>query len=120
MRARRFDPETQRTVQKIKRVEFAPVSEVILDEPSIARFRTNYRERFGAGGQDDPLYEAISAGRKHQGYEHWVAFFHESMETLFDYLPGAPVLLDDQVDATRRRAGRACAISTRRGSRRWG
>jgi transcription-repair coupling factor (superfamily II helicase) len=99
--ARRFDPETQRTIEPVKRVELAPVSEVILDEAAIQRFRTNYRERFGAGGQDDPLYEAISAGRKHQGYEHWVAFFHESMETLFDYLPGAPVLLDDQVDATR-------------------
>ncbi|MEO0682871.1 MAG: transcription-repair coupling factor, partial [Pseudomonadota bacterium] len=30
--ARRFDPETQRTVEKIARVEFAPASEVILDE----------------------------------------------------------------------------------------
>jgi transcription-repair coupling factor (superfamily II helicase) len=99
--ARRFDPETQRTIEPVKRVELAPVSEVILDEASIQRFRSSYRERFGAGGQDDPLYEAISAGRKHQGYEHWVAFFHEAMETLFDYLPGAPLLLDDQVDATR-------------------
>src|SRR5699024_10375381 len=38
--ARRFDPETQRTVEKIKRVELAPASEVILDPESIQRFRT--------------------------------------------------------------------------------
>ena len=27
--------------------------------------------------------------------------FHERLETLFDYLPGAPVLLDDQTAAAR-------------------
>ena len=99
--ARRFDPETQRTTETVKRVELAPVSEVILDDAAIQRFRTRYREAFGAAGHDDPLYEAISAGRKHQGYEHWLPFFHERLETLFDYLPGAPVLLDDQTAAAR-------------------
>ncbi|WP_295079040.1 transcription-repair coupling factor [Tabrizicola sp.] len=99
--ARRFDPETQRTTEKLKRVEFSAVSEVILDEAAIARFRQNYRISFGAAGTDDPLYEAVSAGRKHQGMEHWLPFFHERLETLFDYLPGAYVLLDDQVTAAR-------------------
>jgi transcription-repair coupling factor (superfamily II helicase) len=94
--ARRFDPATQRTTEKLSRIELAPVSEVILDEPSIARFRQNYRVEFGAGGGEDPLYEAVSAGRKHQGVEHWLPFFHERLETLFDYLPGATVTLDDQ------------------------
>ena len=99
--ARRFDPETQRTTEKLKRVEFSAVSEVILDEAAIARFRQNYRISFGAAGTDDPLYEAVSAGRKHQGMEHWLPFFHERLETLFDYLPGASVVLDDQVTAAR-------------------
>ena len=99
--ARRFDPETQRTTEPVKRVELAPVSEVILDEAAIQRFRTGYRAMFGAAGHDDPLYEAISAGRKHQGYEHWLPLFHERLETLFDYLPAAPVLLDDQTAAAR-------------------
>lgn len=99
--ARRFDAETQRTVEKLKRVEFSAVSEVILDEAAIARFRQNYRIAFGAAGTDDPLYEAVSAGRKHQGMEHWLPFFHERLETLFDYLPGASVVLDDQVTPAR-------------------
>ncbi len=98
---RRFDPETQRTVETVTRVELAPVSELFMDEASIQRFRQTYRTTFGAAGTDDPLYEAVSAGRKHQGMEHWVPFFHEQMETLFDYLPGAPVMLDDQTDAVR-------------------
>jgi transcription-repair coupling factor (superfamily II helicase) len=95
--ARRFDPGTQRTIEKLKRVEFSAVSEVILDEAAIARFRQNYRVAFGAAGTDDPLYEAVSAGRKHQGMEHWLPFFHAGLETLFDYLPDASVMLDDQV-----------------------
>ena len=82
-------------------VELAPVSEVILDEAAITRFRQNYRIEFGAAGTDDPLYEAVSAGRKHQGVEHWLPFFHEKLETLFDYLPGASVMLDEQVTPAR-------------------
>tara|TARA_R110000787_G_scaffold14476_7_gene44679 strand:- start:849 stop:4313 length:3465 start_codon:yes stop_codon:yes gene_type:complete len=99
--ARRFDPLTQRTTEKLELVELAPVSEIILDEAAITRFRQNYRIEFGAAGTDDPLYEAISAGRKHQGAEHWMAFFHEKLETLFDYLPDATVSLDDQVTGQR-------------------
>ncbi|MEM9012254.1 MAG: transcription-repair coupling factor [Pseudomonadota bacterium] len=99
--ARRFDPESQRTIAPIPRLELAPVSEVILDAPAIQRFRETYRMEFGAAGSDDPLYEAVSAGRKSQGYEHWLPFFHERLETLFDYLPGATVCLDDQVEAAR-------------------
>lgn len=98
---RRFDPETQRTVEKLKSIDIAPVSEVILDEAAIARFRQTYRAEFGTGGSDDPLYEAVSAGRKHQGMEHWLPFFHDRLETLFDYLPDAAVMLDDQVTASR-------------------
>lgn len=99
--ARRFDPATQRTTEKLDLVELAPVSEVILDEAAITRFRQNYRIEFGAAGNDDPLYEAVSAGRKHQGMEHWLPFFHEDLETLFDYLPKATVTLDDQLTAAR-------------------
>ncbi|MFN4058753.1 MAG: transcription-repair coupling factor [Roseinatronobacter sp.] len=99
--ARRFDPVTQRSLEKLQRVEFAPVSEIILDDTAITRFRQNYRIEFGAAGSDDPLYEAVSAGRKHQGMEHWLPFFHARMETLFDYLPGASITLDDQITPAR-------------------
>ncbi|AUQ74438.1 transcription-repair coupling factor [Phaeobacter piscinae] len=99
--ARRFDPATQRTTEKLSIVELAPVSEVILDEAAVTRFRQNYRIEFGAAGTDDPLYEAVSAGRKYQGIEHWLPFFHDRLETLFDYLPQATVTLDDQVTPAR-------------------
>ena len=99
--ARRFDPATQRTTETLQVVELAPVSEVILDDAAITRFRQNYRIEFGAAGTDDPLYEAISAGRKHAGFEHWLGLFQDDLETLFDYLPDATISLDDQTDPAR-------------------
>ncbi|WP_370879037.1 transcription-repair coupling factor [Gemmobacter fulvus] len=99
--ARRFDPETQRTTEKLTAVDFAPMSEIVLDEAAITRFRQTYRIEFGAAGSEDPLYEAVSAGRKHQGMEHWLPWFHTRLETLFDYLPTAAVMLDDQVTSAR-------------------
>lgn len=94
--ARSFDAETQRTIKKINRIELAPFSETPLDESSVARFRRNYRESFGAAGSQDPLYAAVSDGARFQGMEHWLPFFHDRLATLFDYLPNALVTLDHQ------------------------
>lgn len=95
---RRFEPENQTSVGEVSEVVLTPVSEVPLDKASIQRFRTGYIAAFGAVLGDDPLYEAVSAGRKHAGLEHWVPLFHERLETLFDYTGDAPVTLDHQVE----------------------
>ena len=95
---RTFDPLTQRTLGKRKDFALRPVGEVFLDAPSIERFRSGYRETFGAVTRDDPLYEAVSTGRVHPGMEHWLPLFYDGLETLFDYLPGAPVWLDHQAE----------------------
>ena len=95
---REFDPMSQRSTGKRDAVDLKPASEVLHDEASIARFRAGYRALFGAETADDPLYEAVSAGRKHVGMEHWLPLFHEQLETLFDYLPGAAVSFDAQVE----------------------
>ncbi len=91
---RRFDPLTQLTTVRLDRLELVPVSEVMLDPASIQRFRAGYRETFGAVTDEDPLYAAVSEGRKQFGMEHWLPLFHEQLDTVFDYLPGALVTLD--------------------------
>ena len=78
-----------------------PVSEVLLDDDAVRRFRSRYREAFGAPGSDDPLYESVSAGRRQTGMEHWLPFYYETLETLFDYLPGAAVSFDYQAGEAR-------------------
>ncbi|MDG2341104.1 MAG: CarD family transcriptional regulator, partial [Paracoccaceae bacterium] len=98
---RKFDAATQMTTEKLDMIELSPVSEVILDEPAIRRFRQSYRIEFGAAGTDDPLYESVSAGKKYQGVDHWLPFFHEKLETLFDYIPDATLSMDDQCTPVR-------------------
>lgn len=91
---RHFDPLTQRSGANAGDLVLKPASEFSLTEDSCDRFRRGYRECFGSVMGDDPLYEAVSDGRRHQGMEHWLPLFHEGLETLFDYLPNALVTLD--------------------------
>ena len=101
---RSFDPMTQRTTGKQAGFALEPVSEVLLDEVSIARFRSGYREMFGIPSSSDPLYESISSGIKFTGMEHWLPLFQERMDTLFDYLGDAPIAIEPQSeDATTER-----------------
>jgi transcription-repair coupling factor (superfamily II helicase) len=100
---RSFDAMSQRSTGTRDEVVLLPVSEVPLTAEGIARFRSGYRELFGNVG-DDVLYEAVSAGQRHVGMEHWLPLFHERMETLLDYCPGATVTSDHQIaDALRAR-----------------
>ena len=98
---RAFDPETQRTHARLEEMILLPMSEAPLDPEARKRFRTRYVELFGPVMGDDPLYESVSAGRQHQGMEHWLPLFHERVETLFDYLPDAVVTFDPLVDDAR-------------------
>jgi transcription-repair coupling factor (superfamily II helicase) len=95
---RPFDAATQRTSGTLPRLDLVPASEVILTEETIGRFRQNYRAAFGAVTGGDALYEAVSEGRRFPGMEHWLPFFHDGLETIFDYLPDAPVVIDHLVE----------------------
>jgi transcription-repair coupling factor (superfamily II helicase) len=90
---RSFDPLTQITDKQRAGVVLKPVSELVLTEDSIARFRSGYRGLFGAVQEGDTLYESISDGRRVAGMEHWLPLFHDSLGTIFDYLPDVAVSL---------------------------
>ncbi len=94
---RTFDPATQRTTGQETALVLQPMSEVTLSAEVISRFRRNYIEAFGAPSRDDALYAAISEGRRFAGMEHWLPLFHDELETVFDYLPGAPVVTEHLV-----------------------
>ena len=98
---RSFDPLNQRSTGKLDEAVLRPVSEVLLDDEAVRRFRSRYREQFGATGTDDPLYESVSASRRYVGMEHWLPLYYERLETLFDYLPGAGISLDYQAEEVR-------------------
>ena len=98
---RAFDPETQRTKARREEVQLLPMSEVALTPEVRSAFRQRYVALFGPVTGDDPLYESISAGRQHQGMEHWLPLFQERLVPLFDYLPCAVVSLDPLVEDAR-------------------
>ncbi|MGE5722682.1 MAG: transcription-repair coupling factor, partial [Sphingomonadales bacterium] len=83
---RRFDPASQRTTGRINGFTLLPASETLLDEGSIKRFRSRYRELFGATATGDPLYQAVSEGRRLSGLDHWLPLFEERLATFFDHL----------------------------------
>lgn len=93
---RSFDPMSQLSTGAREEVVLLPVSEVLLTPESIARFRGGYRELFGNVAGDDVLYEAVSAGQRHVGMEHWLPLFHERMETLLDYCSNAVITTDHE------------------------
>ena len=93
-----FDPETQRSSLPLKSLELMPMGEMALTTETIRRFRTAYVAAFGAPSRDDALYESVSEGRRFPGMEHWMPLFHEKLDTLLDYVPGASLMLDPQAD----------------------
>jgi transcription-repair coupling factor (superfamily II helicase) len=92
---RRFDPADQRSTGKAGSFTLMPASEALLDEETIKRFRSRYREQFGANATGDPLYQAISDGRRLAGMEHWLPLFEEKLTTMFDHLGENDVILRD-------------------------
>jgi len=93
-----FDPLTQTTMGTLPDLQLQPVSEIILNERTIASFRSGYRALFGAVTESDPLYEAVSAGQKFPGMEHWLPLYYPSLASVFDYAPRSPVIFSAQAD----------------------
>ena len=93
-----FDALSQTTTGTLNRFHLGPMSEVLLSEASVAHFRSGYRELFGAVMDRDPLYEAVSEGRKFPGIEHWLGLFYPRLFSLFDYAQDAPVTCDAQAE----------------------
>ena len=92
---RTFDPADQRTTGRVDGFTLLPASEMLLDEDSIKRFRSRYRERFGATATGDPLYQAISDGRRLAGMEHWLPLLEDKLSTLFEHLGDGAVMVRD-------------------------
>ncbi|MFQ5562839.1 MAG: transcription-repair coupling factor [Parvularculaceae bacterium] len=95
--ARAFDPATQRTTRQLPGVDFAGACEILMNEESVSRFRSGFVAEFGPAG-DDPVYEAVSAARKHAGMEHWLPLFYERVDTLFDFIGDGLVFLEHLTD----------------------
>jgi len=92
---RRFDPETQRSLDAVQNVRLLPAREVPLDAPAIKDFRRRYRTRFEGDPTLSSVYRGVSEGLAPPGVEFYLPLFFEATASLIDYLPRDAVLVHD-------------------------
>ncbi len=99
---RTFDPETQRTLEKVERIEMLPAREFPLDKEGITHFRQAYRNHFEGDPQSSLIYREVSNGNAPGGLEYYIPLFFEQTASLFDFLPPRPLVI--RFEQTRDRA----------------
>jgi transcription-repair coupling factor (superfamily II helicase) len=92
---RRFDVDTQRTVENIESVELLPAKEFPLDKVAIRRFRDAWANAFNGDPKRCPVYQDVINGLAAGGIEYYLPLFFEETSTLFDYLPNNALCMVD-------------------------
>ncbi|WP_263141770.1 transcription-repair coupling factor [Pseudomonas alcaligenes] len=84
---RTFDPETQRSIDKVDSIRLLPAREFPLDKKAVTDFRGRFRERFDVDFRRCPIYQDLASGITPAGIEYYLPLFFEETATFFDYLP---------------------------------
>ncbi len=98
---RAFDPETQRSLDKIDAVQLLPGREVPLDEDALKRAMTTLRDRFDIDTRRSALFQDLKTGLAPAGIEYYLPLFFDSTATLLDYLgnDALPVMGEGALEA---------------------
>ena len=91
---RRFDPESQRSLEKLDRIHLLPARETPLNPDAVREFRRRYRLRFTGDLQEQVIYRDVSVGVAPGGIEYFLPLFFERTSHLFEYLPPSSVVVD--------------------------
>ncbi len=90
---RTFDPETQRSLEKIEQIQLFPAREFPFSDEAIKHFRQAFRDAFSEISPKNHFYQDVSKGITPGGIEYYLPLFVEQMATLFDYLPKSATLV---------------------------
>ena len=91
---RSFNPDDQRTIEKLQKIELLPAHEFPLNPEGIARFRENYSVQLGGDLARSQIYDKVTQGNPPAGIEYYLPLFFEQTATLFDYLPEKTLLIN--------------------------
>ena len=91
---RHFDPDSQRSGDKLERIQLLPARETPLNPDAVREFRRRYRLRFPGDLTEQAIYRDVSAGIAPGGLEYFLPLFFERTSHLFEYLPPASILID--------------------------
>lgn len=95
-----FDPETQRSLEKINEIQLLPAREFPLNEEAIAKFRTQFRDLFEGDPRQCSLYLDVSEGNVAPGIEYYLPLFFDKTCRLFDYFPKNTLILEERTIET--------------------
>ncbi|MAA64399.1 MAG: transcription-repair coupling factor [Alteromonadaceae bacterium] len=106
---RTFDPESQRSIDRIERIELLPANEFPWHKEARSAFRNRWFEHFPRADKDAPIYRDVSQGITPPGIEYYLPLFFDDTATLFDYLPAQTRVftsagLEDAIDHAREEA----------------
>lgn len=90
---RSFDPESQRSVEKVKSVTLLPANEFPFDLESRKSFIQRWHGEFPDCPKESPIYQDIRSGIKPLGIEYYLPLFFESLSSITDYLPNDAVIV---------------------------
>ncbi|GAC1632883.1 MAG: transcription-repair coupling factor [Nevskia sp.] len=99
-----FDPDTQRSNDKVAEIRLLPAREFPTDKDGIETFRRQYREYFHGDPSRSRIYAEVSKSLMSGGVESYLPLFfareRAQTATLFDYLPAnGLVIATDDLDA---------------------
>ena len=89
---RTFDPETQRSIDRIEQIELLPAHEFPWHKEARSGFRNRWFEHFPHADKDAPVYQDVSNGITPPGIEYYLPLFFDQTATLFDYLPATTLV----------------------------
>lgn len=91
---RTFDPDSQRSGEKLDRIQLLPARETPLNPDSVREFRRRYRLRFTGDLSDQAIYRDVSQGVAPGGIEYFLPLFFERTSHLLEYLPPNSLIID--------------------------
>jgi len=97
---RRFDPATQRSLDRLERIRLLPGREYPFSEDAIRGFRRRFRERFPGDPSRVGVYRDIGEGIAAGGLEYYLPLFFEQLSMLPDYLPDETLVIEAEPAAT--------------------
>ena len=92
---RTFDPDSQRTIERITDIELLPAKEFPFDETDIAHFRESWHNTFAVDVRRCSIYQDVSEGIPPSGIEYYLPFFFTALDSLFDYLPANTLIVQE-------------------------
>jgi len=103
---RLFDPENQRSNEKVENINLLPAHEFPTDKEAISLFRSQYRELFKSSIDKESIYHQVSNGILPPGIEYYLPLFFDNLSneekstnTLCDYLaPDTLIAISGDLD----------------------